>query len=81
MMFQIKDKMTAATLEVARRCQMLDGMCWKPLCDSQGVTIVYDRVRKAFGWYCENHSEYVHRDTHPEYIVGCPACGCRFGVN
>ena len=80
-MFQIKDQTTGATLEKARRYELLGGNCWMPDCGDQGVVIIYDRVRKVFCWFCEKHSEYILNYTRPESIEECPACGCQFGVN
>lgn len=31
--------------------------------------------------YCEAHGLAVAEGTQPEYIVDCPNCACRFGVN
>jgi hypothetical protein len=33
------------------------------------------------GLYCAFHSGVVMEEGMPEYTVGCPNCGCGFGVN
>ena len=30
---------------------------------------------------CEEHADIIANQENPEYVVGCPGCGCRFGVN
>ena len=40
-----------------------------------------DRNDESVGKYCEDHAETVAYASNPEYIVNCPNCDCRFGVN
>lgn len=61
------------------------GKCQYKKCDQDATTIACGRVVDDFGSelgaYCELHAEIVADQDNPEYNVGCPNCGCRFGVN
>lgn len=33
------------------------------------------------GCYCEEHAKVIEDTGTPEYLIKCPNCGCRHGVN
>lgn len=58
-----------------------EGNCQFPDCSKEAIAIAHDRVRNVVEFYCEAHAEQVADLECPEYHVGCPNCGCGFGVN
>ncbi len=58
----------------------ITGKCQYEGCKRNATHIASDR-RKIVRLYCETHADWVADDDIPEYVVNCPNCGCRFGVN
>ncbi len=65
------------------------GACaWKG-CDKPAAVLACDRASHGFegddhpepATYCSEHAERVADECAPEYVVNCPHCKCRFGVN
>jgi len=51
-------------------------------CDKPVTNIAAGRVSsKIPRYFCEDHAQIVANEQEPEYVVSCPNCGCRFGVN
>jgi hypothetical protein len=61
-------------LEYPDRCQYDD-------CQNPVEAIAYDREAGEIGFYCHEHCDTIVSKEDPEYIEGCPNCGCKFGVN
>lgn len=59
----------------------IDGKCQFPDCVETATVIAHDRDRDVVEFYCEAHADQAADVGHPEYHVGCPNCGCWFGVN
>ena len=58
---------------------IVSGGCHYDGCEKEGKHVTADQ--KKTGFYCEEHAILVAKENYPEYIVLCPNCGCRFGVN
>ena len=56
-------------------------MCAWAECDKRGIHIAYDRDKGRPLYYCDKHVIEAAENRSPEYVVNCPNCGCRFGVN
>jgi len=51
-------------------------------CENVATEVVKGRTgHPDIGAYCEAHAQEVEVEENPEYVVDCPNCGCRFGVN
>lgn len=44
-------------------------------------TFPESRISMEIDNYCAAHASVVASYDDPEYIVDCPNCGCKFGVN
>ncbi len=40
-----------------------------------------DKGHPKPAYYCDEHANLVADEHDPEYVVYCPSCECRFGVN
>jgi len=56
------------------------GTCQYEGCSKEAEEIACGRER-GLGCFCEDHARIVTDEGNPEYTVGCPNCGCQFGVN
>lgn len=66
----------------------IEGTCQYEGCGEPATEIAEGRrykgkplVAHKLGLYCEAHANLVSDEGTPEYVVGCPNCGCMFGVN
>lgn len=53
-------------------------------CTNHATFIASGRTRQGdcvTGRFCSEHFPQVVAANHPEYVVDCPNCGCKFGVN
>lgn len=64
-------------------------------CEEEGVVLAIGRPHykesndldyeevpgSPVGLYCKTHARLVSDEGNPEYVVDCPNCKCRFGVN
>lgn len=58
----------------------IEGKCQYEGCEADATAIAIGRVH-PLGCFCEAHAMAVSEEGKPEYEVGCPNCGCYFGVN
>lgn len=59
----------------------IKGTCQFPGCDEPATDIAYDREKYTIKIYCVVHAQEIVSKENPEYVEGCPNCGCLFGVN
>lgn len=57
------------------------GICMYAECEKKATVAVFDRELQILIALCEEHAYEVADKQSPEYIVDCPNCKCRFGVN
>ncbi len=55
--------------------------CQYSHCQSPPAAIAYDREFHTIQFYCQEHVKLVLEKGNPEYVEGCPNCGCGFPVN
>ena len=55
--------------------------CASPGCMQDATTLVCHPDTKAIISMCEKDANYIAKYPTPEYIVNCPNCRCKFGVN
>jgi hypothetical protein len=53
---------------------------WKG-CRKNAIVLAWDNVDKVLLLCCEDHAYEAADRGHPEYVVNCPNCNCKFGVN
>lgn len=63
------------------RVRELEGGCEYEGCTNKADHVVYDREEEVVKCLCSIHEYEVADSQAPEYIVDCPNCGCKFGVN
>ena len=55
--------------------------CCAPGCMKEATTFAYNPKTLLVISTCEHHAMDVAESESPEYIVNCPNCKCKFGVN
>lgn len=59
----------------------IKGVCMYADCEKQATVTVFHREMRILIALCEDHANIVVERDDPEYVVDCPNCKCRFGVN
>lgn len=59
----------------------VNGPCEYKDCKAKATQLAYNRHTEELGHYCTLHATAIADIGVPEYIVNCPHCKCRFGVN
>ena len=57
------------------------GKCKIEGCRKLATHTAYDSKNKLIVDCCESHADAIAENEWPEYVVSCPDCGCKFGVN
>lgn len=70
-----------AGLGVNLRARLVPGKCAQNDCGQPATETVYDKRNDAWLSCCELHAQQILDQDDPEYVVGCPNCGCRVAVN
>ncbi len=55
--------------------------CRFPGCKKDAIFLAAGILNNQPKFYCEEHAVAIADEGNPEYIVDCPNCGCKFGVN
>lgn len=64
----------------------IKGTCQYEGCDELATYIASGRYYMGVAGhgtscFCEDHAAVVADEGNPEYVVCCPNCDCKFGVN
>jgi hypothetical protein len=56
-------------------------LCELSNCQQSATEMAATDEHGPVGHYCSKHAEMIAESRDPEYVVCCPHCQCRFGVN